>query len=72
MTDWVCTFDGCTEPAKARVATPLFPYPKGAGLGFVTVYPPDSKAATGMPYCLDHAHLTVDMVLMNALPGGTP
>lgn len=68
MTAWVCTHDGCDQPAAARVAVPLLPYPAGTGLGFAVVYPLTVRAGsgTGMPYCIQHAHHVVDVMLMHA------
>lgn len=68
MTAWVCTWEGCDQPAAARVGVPLLPYPAGRGLGYVVIHPPDAATATGFPMCLDHVHLQVDVVLMKAKP----
>jgi hypothetical protein len=64
-----CTADRCTQRAAARIGTPLLPNPPGVGLGFVIVWPIAHRGATGLPVCLDHAHHTVDLMLMDAQPG---
>lgn len=66
----LCTTEGCTEPAAARIAGSDVSGPTVPGLGFAIVRPAASPAMVGDPLCLDHTHHAIDLMLLRALPGG--
>lgn len=68
-----CTAADCSETAVARVgSSQIFPGPQVPGMGFLLIRPATAQVATGVLFCLDHAHHAVDLMLLRETPEPAP
>lgn len=71
MTAPTCATEGCGQPARARVVTPLLAGVTGGSIAsFTIVRPLHSPVSMGANACLDCVHSEVDDMLMAASPPG--
>lgn len=71
MTAPVCATDGCGQPARARVVSPMLAGVTGGVVAsFAIVRPLASPVSVGVNACLDCCHAAVDDMLMAATPPG--